>query len=181
MKKTQWLALFKDIKATLVSFLSITLFVALGIAIFLGIKWNAPALEATANAYYEEHSYHDFTLVFPYALTQDDLKAVEALDAVAEGVYSVYGTAWVGDERYVLAIQSLTRRIDTARVIAGVMPAAPNEVGIEKLFADAAGLQPGDSLSIEAGNAGNAYLTTQDFTITAIVEHPSYVRKENTF
>lgn len=144
MKKTQWLALFKDIKATFVSFLSITLFVALGIAIFLGIKWNAPALEATADAYYEAHGYHDFALAFPYALTQDDLKAIEALDATAEGMYSVNGTAWVGSERYVLAILSLTQSIDASTALAGVMPSAPDELGIEKLFADAAGLKLGE-------------------------------------
>ena len=181
MKRTQWLALFQDIKATAVSFLSIVLFVALGIAVFLGIKWNEPALTNTANDYYAKHRFHDFALTFPIGITQDDLNAVKTLDVVsdAEGAYSAYGTAWVDGSRYVLVIQSLTERIDTATVLEGRMPSASNEVGVERLFAEAAGLAVGDVLAMEAVSKDRSYLNDTDFTITAIVEHPAYIRPES--
>lgn len=183
MKKTQWTALFADIRKTFISFLSIALFVALGIGIFLGIKWNEPALAETSKEYYNAHSYHDLQLSFPYGITEDDLAQVKALDGVldAEGAYYAHGQAYVGDERYVLIIRSMTERIDTADILEGACPTAKNEIGVEQMFADATGLKVGDKLIIDTRKNDSSYLYESEFTITAIVEHPSYVRVENTY
>lgn len=183
MKRTQWTALLADIRKTIVSFISIALFVALGIGVFLGIKWNEPAIAETSKQYYNKHSYHDLILKFPYGVTEDDLAAVKALDGVAdaEGAYSAHGQAYVGNERYVLVIQSLTERVDIADILEGTCPSSKNEIGIEKMFADATGLKIGDKLTIDTSNDGNSYLYESEFTITAIVEHPSYIRNDNTY
>ena len=183
MKRTQWTALFADIRKTIVSFISIALFVALGIGVFLGIKWNEPAIAETSKQYYNDHSYHDLFITFPYGVTEDDLAAVKAIDGVAdaEGSYSAHGQAYVGEERYVLIVQSLTERLDIADILEGTRPSAKNEIGIEKMFADATGLKVGDKLTIDTSNDGNSYLYESEFTITAIVEHPSYIRNDNTY
>ena len=99
MKRTQWTALFADIRKTIVSFISIALFVALGIGVFLGIKWNEPAIAETSKQYYNDYSYHDLFITFPYGVTEDDLAAVKAIDGVAdaEGSYSSHGQAYVGE------------------------------------------------------------------------------------
>ena len=88
MKKTRWIVLLRDIRKTWVSFLSIIVFVSLGVAIFLGIKWNEPALSQAMDRYLDEHRYHDLQMVFPYGFTEDDAAAVAALDGVSavEGV-----------------------------------------------------------------------------------------------
>ena len=83
MKKTQWIVLLRDIRKTWVSFLSIIVFVSLGVAIFLGIKWNEPALGRAMDSYLEERQYHDLQLVFPYGFPAEDVSAVAALDGVA--------------------------------------------------------------------------------------------------
>lgn len=183
MKRTQWTALFADIRKTIVSFISISLFVALGIGVFLGIKWNEPAIAETSKQYYNDHSYHDLFITFPYGVTEDDLAAVKAIDGVAdaEGSYSAHGQAYVGEERYVLIVQSLTERLDIADILEGTRPSAKNEIGIEKMFADATGLKVGDKLTIDTGKDGKSYLYESEFTITAIVEHPSYIRNDNTY
>ena len=183
MKRTQWTALFADIRKTIVSFISIALFVALGIGVFLGIKWNEPAIAETSKQYYNDHSYHDLFITFPYGVTEDDLAAVKAIDGVAdaEGSYSAHGQAYVGEERYVLIVQSLTERLDIADILEGTRPSAKNEIGIEKMFADATGLKVGDKLTIDTGKDGKSYLYESEFTITAIVEHPSYIRNDNTY
>lgn len=183
MKRTQWTALFADIRKTIVSFISISLFVALGIGVFLGIKWNEPAIAETSKQYYNDHSYRDLFITFPYGVTEDDLVAVKAIDGVAdaEGSYSAHGQAYVGEERYVLIVQSLTERLDIADILEGTRPSAKNEIGIEKMFADATGLKVGDKLTIDTGKDGKSYLYESEFTITAIVEHPSYIRNDNTY
>ena len=183
MKKTRWIVLLRDIRKTWVSFLSIIVFVSLGVAIFLGIKWNEPALSQAMDRYLDEHRYHDLQMVFPYGFTEDDAAAVAALDGVSavEGAYNAYGTAQVGGDRCILNIQSLTDTMDHAEVLEGELPAAADEVAVERLLAGALELHLGDTLPISALRGGKPCLKNSEFTITAIVEHPSFTRTETDY
>ena len=183
MKKTRWIVLLRDIRKTWVSFLSIIVFVSLGVAIFLGIKWNEPALSQAMDRYLDEHRYHDLQMVFPYGFTEDDAAAVAALDGVSavEGAYNAYGTAQVGGDRCILNIQSLTDTMDHAEVLEGELPAAADEVAVERLLAEALELHLGDTLPIGALRGGRPCLKNSEFTITAIVEHPSFTRAETDY
>lgn len=183
MKKTRWIVLLRDIRKTWVSFLSIIVFVSLGVAIFLGIKWNEPALSRAMDRYLDEHRYHDLQMVFPYGFTEDDAAAVAALDGVSavEGAYNAYGTAQVGGDRCILNIQSLTDTMDHAEVLEGELPAAADEVAVERLLAEALELHLGDTLPIGALRGGKPCLKNSEFTITAIVEHPSFTRAETDY
>ena len=183
MKKTRWIVLLRDIRKTWVSFLSIIVFVSLGVAIFLGIKWNEPALSQAMDRYLDEHRYHDLQMVFPYGFTEDDAAAVAALDGVSavEGAYNAYGTAQVGGDRCILNIQSLTDTMDHAEVLEGELPAAADEVAVERLLSEALELHLGDTLPISALRGGKPCLKNSEFTITAIVEHPSFTRTETDY
>lgn len=183
MKKTRWIVLLRDIRKTWVSFLSIIVFVSLGVAIFLGIKWNEPALSQAMDRYLDEHRYHDLQMVFPYGFTENDAAAVAALDGVSavEGAYNAYGTAQVGGDRCILNIQSLTDTMDHAEVLEGELPAAADEVAVERLLAEALELHLGDTLPISALRGGKPCLKNSEFTITAIVEHPSFTRTETDY
>ena len=183
MKKTRWIVLLRDIRKTWVSFLSIIVFVSLGVAIFLGIKWNEPALSQAMDRYLDEYRYHDLQMVFPYGFTEDDAAAVAALDGVSavEGAYNAYGTAQVGGDRCILNIQSLTDTMDHAEVLEGELPAAADEVAVERLLAEALELHLGDTLPISALRGGKPCLKNSEFTITAIVEHPSFTRAETDY
>ena len=183
MKKTRWIVLLRDIRKTWVSFLSIIVFVSLGVAIFLGIKWNEPALSQAMDRYLDEHRYHDLQMVFPYGFTEDDAAAVAALDGVSavEGAYNAYGTAQVGGDRCILNIQSLTDTMDHAEVLEGELPAAADEVAVDRLLAEALELHLGDTLPIGALRGGKPCLKNSEFTITAIVEHPSFTRTETDY
>lgn len=183
MKKTRWIVLLRDIRKTWVSFLSVIVFVSLGVAIFLGIKWNEPALSQAMDRYLDEHRYHDLQMVFPYGFTEDDAAAVAALDGVSavEGAYNAYGTAQVGGDRCILNIQSLTDTMDHAEVLEGELPAAADEVAVDRLLAEALELHLGDTLPIGALRGGKPCLKNSEFTITAIVEHPSFTRAETDY
>ena len=62
MKRTQIRELFSNIKVTFVSFFSILMFVALGVGLFVGISWTAPALQSAADRVFDEGSFHDFSV-----------------------------------------------------------------------------------------------------------------------
>lgn len=183
MKKTQRTALLRDIRRTWVSFLSIIVFVSLGVAIFLGVKWNEPALGRAMDSYLDGHGYHDLQLAFPYGFTAEDVAAVAAADGVdaVEGAYNAYGTTEIGGDRYILNIQSLTETMDKAEALEGTLPTADDEIAVERLLADALDLHLGDRISITALRGDKSCLKSNEFTVSAIVEHPSFTRLENDY
>ena len=183
MKKTQWIVLLRDIQKTWVSFLSIIVFVALGVAIFLGIKWNEPALGRAIDNYLDKKQYHDLQLTFPYGFSDEEVSAVAKLDGVAavEGAYNAYGTIQIQGEYYILNIQSLTDTMDIAVAVEGTLPVAEDEVAVDALFANKMGWHLGDKLCISASRNNKSYLKNSKFTITAFVEHPSFIRSESDY
>lgn len=176
MKKTQWLFLLRDIQKTWVSFVSIVLFVAMGMAIFLGIRWNCPAMQATVNDYLEAHSAHDLVVSFPYGLNDADLKALKSNPDVSalESSYTGFGMLTLDGKKYVLVLQSITTDIDRAELVEGRMPSAPNEIGVEQQFLDRTGMKLGDTFTLDTKTEDKSYLKETKLTITALVRHPAY-------
>lgn len=176
MKKTQWLFLLRDIQKTWVSFLSIVLFVAMGMAIFLGIRWNCPAMQATVNDYLEAHSAHDLVVSFPYGLNDADIDALKSISDVdaLEPSYAGFGMLTLDGKKYVLVLQSITTDIDRAELVEGRMPSAPNEIGVEQQFLDRTGMKLGDTITLDTKTEDKSYLKETKLTITALVRHPAY-------
>ncbi len=176
MKKTQWLVLFRDIRSSIVSFISIVLFVALGAGLFMGLRWGGLSMRTTANEYLEENNFHDYIVVMPYGMTDDDVNALEALDEVslAEGSYNLTGTVPTDDKPLLITVLSMTQKLDTTIILEGTAPVNANEIGIEQQFAKNEGLNIGDSITIEATVNDTQALNSTVFTICAIVENPLY-------
>lgn len=183
MKKTRLLALLRNIWATRVSYFSILVFVALGIGIFLGIKWNQPAFQNSAHTYYETYKLHDYNIKFPFGITEEDLAAIRAMEEIslAEGGYTAAGVTERGGEHYVLNILSTTESLNLATAREGALPRGAHEIGVERAMADALGLRVGESITVESpGMEGLAesFLLGTEFTISGIVEHPAYIRRD---
>ena len=76
---------FREIIGTKARFFSIMAIIALGVGFFTGIKATSPSMYNLAENYYREKSLMDFRLVSTTGFTEDDVKAVSAV----EGVQSV--------------------------------------------------------------------------------------------
>ena len=152
MKPTQIQELFANIKATIVSFFSIMMFVALGVGIFAGIYWMAPALQTAANKAYDEGAFHHFQIQFPYGLTDADLKelsAVEGVDAVEPMRQSFQGVR-TGSKSLVVKVQSAPQEIDALQVIEGSLPADGSQIVVNERLATALDAGIGDTVVFEA-------------------------------
>ena len=114
MKKTRLIELLAHIRATLVSFLSIVMFVALGVGVFLGIRGSAVSLEQSAEQLFADSSFHDFEILYPYGLSDDDLAAIAAVDGVDSvvGIYRAYAVHSIEGNGTTFAIHSITDGVD---------------------------------------------------------------------
>ena len=184
MKGIRITELLQEIRANLVAFLSIVMFICLGIGFFLGINWASYSLEDIVEYEIQIGSLHDIEIDFPFGVTEDDIKKVAAIEGVtdAEPGYIDYVSFIKGDRRYVFKIQSMTERIDTLAVVKGSFPSKPNEVALLTFWANELGISVGDTITfehdaqeIEEDVDGMSLLTTDTFTVTGFVESPAYL------
>ena len=181
MKPTQIAELFANTKKTFVSFFSILMFVALGVGIFLGITWTAPALHNAADKVLEAGSFHDIQIQYPYGLTEADVDKLSQVEGVSkvEVARQSFETLTVNSNSYTVKVHSIGTEIDIPIDVEGTLPRGPGEIALQRASANRLGLGLGDVLTFQGGNvspaSGKAYLATDTFTITALVESPEYI------
>lgn len=129
MKKIRLVELIANIKVNLVAFLSISMFVALGVGLFLGIQWGATALQKASQGVLEQGNMHDIEVQFPYGVTADNLDELKGAEGVSqlEYGYTSYASMIDGNEGYTLEFQSITPTIDRYTRVMGSMPVEKNE------------------------------------------------------
>lgn len=175
--------LLQEIRANLVPFLSIVMFICLGIGFYMGIDWASWAIANTADQAFEADTLHDIEVDFPYGVTDDDIRQIEALEGVTdvEPAYVAFAGVQDGDEYRVFKFQSLTQRIDTTSVVEGVLPTQPDEMALLAFWAREMGIEVGDTVVFEHDVAqdsddqdGMSQLTSDTFTVTGLVDNPAY-------
>lgn len=184
MKRIRLVELLATIRANFVAFLSIAMFVCLGVGLFLGIEWGAVALRGAAQDSYDDANLHDVEIQFPYGLTDADIKKIEALDGVEslEAGYTAFATMTKGSMAYTLKFQSVTKDLDLTKLVAGEMPKKPNEAALLSSWAKDTGIKVGDTIKLRhdaasGGKDGMEYLTSDSFVVTGLVNAPAYLSK----
>ena len=188
MKKTQLIDLVQTIKGTLVSFVAITLFVTLGVALFLGIHATVITLQNAANNVFDLQDHHHFEVDFPYGITDEDLEAIaeiEGVDQVVPG-YMSYQLHDVDGVSHPLAVRSVVEGVNVCEVVDGRLPEKAGEIAISKEYSEDSGLSIGDTLRFmedaedpldgsEPDPDGMRLLVTSEYTVVGIIHNPIYL------
>ncbi|MDO4182180.1 MAG: FtsX-like permease family protein [Coriobacteriia bacterium] len=183
MKPTQLIEVFRNIRTTLVSFVAIVLFVALGIGLWNGMDWTLKASKNTSEDFFQAQNLHHFEIVYPYGLTSEDIQQISREDGVTyvEGTYLDTAKASFAGEKQTAILRSLPQRLDQLQVVEGTLPTKANELAMNVSFAQAQNLAVGDTIVFEADATnpddpdGMDRLTQRTFTITALVTSPAYL------
>lgn len=181
MKKTQRIDLLTTIRGSVVSFFAITMFVALGVGLFLGIHWIAAAMHGTAAGQFDRGNAHDLEITFPYGLTQADVDAIKSLDPEdleIEASWITFQEVQGDDRPLVFRVGTLPQRIDTFTEVEGTLPQGPDEIALSKITAKRYGYAVGDTISFlpdGKNGEGMRFLTGGTFTVTALVTSPSFL------
>ena len=190
MKRTQIIELLSNIRATWVSFVSIVMFVALGIGLYSGLAWTGEALQLRTANIFEENNLHTFEMTFPYGFTAKDIKAVKQVEGVSrvDAGYLSSQTLRLHRTNYTVNVRNLPKNIDKLTVVEGKLPANKKQIAIETIFAQRYSLKVGDTISFKhdlskserAEDAdGMKYLKGDTYKITALVQSPAYLGSSN--
>ena len=160
MKKTQFIDLIKIIKSTFVSFFSVTLFVTLGVGVFLGMSWGGRGLAMSIAKAQDDNNFRDLEIISPYGFTDDDMRELRKVEGVAdvEGTYTSYAYFYQGDIKLQAKICTVPEDINKLFSFEGSMPSKPNEIIVEKFWADARNIKIGDTITFlhDAGDHPHA-------------------------
>lgn len=160
MKKTWIVELFANIKETLVSFISIMIFVALGVGVFLGMSFASSAATNSMEQATIDARMHDIQIIYPYGFSDEDIENISKLDNVDEikGIYTGYAYFDYEGSKYQVELIETQDDMDIPIYTEGILPSKYNEIGIDKLFADTHGIKIGDILTLNT----DSELTTEE-------------------
>lgn len=175
IKKTQIIELFKNIKSTKVTFISILMFVSLAVAIFTGFSWTSGAIKQSVNEEYEEASMYDLDVTYPYGFTDENIEKFKELDGIdyVEGIKSTFRFYKTDSGKQQIKIFQLSKDIVTPLMISGSLPEKRGEIAVEKDYARKQGINIGDGITFEQDD--DSRLATDDYVVTALIESPQYI------
>lgn len=210
MKKTQFIELLHLIKSTTVSFISITLFITLSVAIYVGISGASVSSKKSMNDAIADTNYHDIQVAFPYGMSSSEIESLLRIDGVdeVEGTYTGYAYFAINNNNFQARLLTINDSIDKYISYQGELPERENEIGVDEFFAREYGLNIGDIIHfipdnngtnralvklvsydtqngdirnlVEADNSPMAYLKADEFIITAFMRSPDYTYKSST-
>ena len=179
MKKALRKDFYMEIRRSTGRFLSIFFIVAIGCAFFSGIRSSEPDMRYSGDAYFDKQNLMDIQVISTLGLTEDDLKAIEALDGIsnAEGGYSADVLCTEGDNRIAVHVMSLLPSLNKVQLEEGRLPETADECALDVDYLNESSLAVGDTITFISGNDDEITDTfkTDTFTITGAVSSPCYI------
>lgn len=104
--KDIWRAIWKGKKR----FFSIMLITTLGVAMFSALKVACVDLKQSADGFLDEQNLFDIQVVSTLGMTDEDVKALQALEEVelAEGAYSESANIRIGEKNRSVSLKTLS-------------------------------------------------------------------------
>lgn len=161
---------FKKIKKSLGRFFSITLIIALGISVFMGLREATAGMLYTADNYYDENNLMDFKIISSYGLTDSDVMALSQLDNVGK-VLPTYSIDVLNDGNSI-RVHALEKDVNNVTLVDGRMPANNDEC-----LADIYEYKIGDSIVFENKNISD-FLSISNCKVVGTITSVLYVRNE---
>ena len=188
MKISLYKDTFREITKSPNRFLSIFLIVAIGTAFFAGVKAAAPDMKNTADQYYDDYNMMDIRVLSTMGLTEDDMKAIQAVEGVdrVQPSYFADVVTTIHSNEFVFRIHALPAAalaagtddfLNKPKLIMGRYPEKSGECLIEESNAIDLGLEPGDQLEVSSGKKTDltGILKTTTFTIVGKAVSPYYL------
>ena len=171
----------RTIFGSLGRYIAIMSIIALGVGFFAGVKNTKGSMMETLDKYVQDQNMYDYRLLSTYGFTEDDEKALQKVDAVAEAEGSVTADFFSQDRdgnSIILKAHSMTDDINLPKLEKGRMPKADNECVADSHFFTGKDLGKTIKVTDENDADGKEQLTYSSYKIVGIVNSPYYIMKE---
>lgn len=128
------------------------LITTLGVAMFSALGVACMDLRQSADIFLDAQNLFDIQVVSTLGLTQEDVDALGALDAVsqAEGVYSETVQIRCGEKSSSVSLKTLSGSgMNQPYLLEGSLPGQPDEIVVTRVFFDETGIGVGETVTVE--------------------------------
>ena len=181
MKSTIWISTFREIKQSLGRFLAIVAIIALGVALFAGLKMTQPDMMAMTQEYFDEVNFYDYRLLSTVGFGKEDVE----IFAEQEGVEDAEGALQfdilcegTGGNNYVLKAHSVTENVNRLTVVDGRLPESADECVVDANMYDSSWIGKTITLSQTNTEEDLEHFAYQEYEITGLVQSPLYIQFE---
>ncbi|MBO5610496.1 MAG: FtsX-like permease family protein [Eubacterium sp.] len=178
MKITQLKDSVRNVKKKRVSWISIVIVIMMSVGCYLGCNFYKQSMSDMGEAYYKEQNFKDLEVVSTTGVSQteiDKIKEVEGVEAV-EPFNLLKVSLLYKDKKTPIDFVSWTERVSIPTIVAGEKPEKQDEVAISDILSRNTGIKIGDYIEVVADESASQYLKTKKFKVTALVNHPDYMR-----
>ena len=150
-------------------FLSLAVIATLGVTMMCGLRASCEDLRYSADRFYDEQNLFDIQILSTLGLTDQDVKALEALNEVgeADGGYSETAYTRVEGMQRSILIRTLSKKgFNQPYLLKGRLPEAEGEIAVTENYEKQSGKTVGDRLQL---SEETEYLKADCYTITGII------------
>ncbi|MCQ2445547.1 MAG: ABC transporter permease [Clostridia bacterium] len=191
MTKNLVLDFVREIRHSLNRFLSIICIVAIGVAVFAGLRSAPKDMSYTLDNYYDRYNIMDLQILSTLGLTDNDIEAIESVAGVKQVQPGYFADAMFTsrDMELVARIHSLPQNylsdpkscINQVEVVDGRLPTEVGEIAIERSRNVDYKIQLGDTITFSSGTdtpLTDGTLKTDTLTVVGFLETPYYLTFE---
>lgn len=168
-------SLFADIRRSLPLCASISIIVMLGVFFYTGIAFSAQGIRDTMGDYFRGSRFHDVKVLSANGFTDEDVALLETLPDIGEveGAFAFDAYLDRADEKRVVSVQTLTKKLDIPELLDGRLPVGDYECAIDEELLEQ-GVELGDELTLEfARSPLSAALSAESWRVTGVIRHPA--------
>ena len=169
----------QSIIKSITRYIAIVLIIALGAAIFVGLRATKGDMVQTGQEFMDGQNMFDLRLLNTYGWSLENLNEIAAINGVhqAEGMFSVdvLGSWDDSKDEGVYAAYALPKSINKPYLLGGRMPEKPNEILVDGAHADDSIL--GTTFTLSAKNDEDTLdsFTCHSFTVVGYVSSPLFM------
>lgn len=171
--------LSQSILKSITRYIAIVLIIALGAAIFVGLRTTKSDMVQTGQEFMDAQNMFDLRLLNSYGWTEENVAEIAAMDGVvdAEGmIYTDVLAYWDGvSDEAVFKVYAMPDTVNLPYLIGGRMPEAPNECLVDGARYGESSL--GATITLSSRNEDDTLeaFTEQTFTVVGYVSSPLFM------
>ncbi len=184
MKRTMSKGIVRSITGSMGRFLSIFSIVAIGCALFAGVRSTGDEMRATADRYFDSALLADAQVFTPIGFSGEDTQkfsTIEGVDRFMPGC-SVTVPSIRGNETRNIRVQSISGgdgydSINLPQLVSGRLPEGPGECVVDYRSVRDGNYTIGETIraTVDEGTYESMYLKEKNFTIVGAVDSPLYL------
>ncbi|MEX2955266.1 FtsX-like permease family protein [Staphylococcus pasteuri] len=171
--------ILREFKSSFPRFISITILLALGAFILIGLKVTGDDMRLTGDQYFKDHHMAHAQVTSPIGFSKDDKQHINNMDHVAKTEYSISKDARIANSNKAIRLNENTSKLSTYKVKKGRLPKASNEIALNAQ--DTSKYKIGQTIDFtnNKGKKDISGLKHHQYKVVGFVTSSDYMQKQN--